>query len=55
MKDFGEMIYKMEKVLKHGLMVLDMRDIIKKVKNMDKVHIHGVMDLNMLGNGLIIK
>jgi hypothetical protein len=38
-----------------GLMDLDMRDNIKKVKSIIKVHMYGVMALNILDNGQIIR
>jgi len=47
MKETGKMIYKMDMVLKVGQMGLNMKDVIKLVKNMAKEHIPGLMVLNM--------
>ena len=55
MKDIGEMTYKMDKALKHGLMVRDMMGSIRMERNMEEERTLGVMVRGMSENGLIIK
>jgi hypothetical protein len=49
------MIYNMEKVLKHGLMGVNMKVDIKKEWNMVKEHINGLIKAYILVIGMIIK
>ena len=44
------MINNMEKELKHGLMVLHMKEIISKGKNMDLEYLSGMMEVCMKEN-----
>ena len=52
-KVIGKMIYKMVMAWKLGLMVLNMKAIIKKEKNMDKVLFNGLMEEVTEVNGLM--
>jgi hypothetical protein len=51
MKDIGRMTCNMGTVLKLGLMVLCMKEIIKKERNTVREAIHGKMAPNMLESG----
>lgn len=55
MKEVGRMIYKMGMELRLGLMLPDMRDIIKLGRKRDLGFIIGMMVLNILGSGLTTK
>ena len=49
--DNGKIILCMGEVFIHGLMVGDIKDIIKMIRNMEKEHIIGQTVENMQGNG----
>ena len=48
--DLGKMIYNMERVLKFGLMILDMKVFIKMDKIMEKENYHGEMAVRITDN-----
>lgn len=55
MKEIGKMIYNMVKVLKLGLMDLNILDSILMVRNKGKENMNGQMDHIMMVIGMIIK
>ena len=55
MKASGKMIFKMEKVSRHGLIRVDMRVNMLTVANTASVLINGVMEANIQGTGKKIK
>lgn len=55
MKEIGKMIYNMVKVLKLGLMDLNILDSISVVRNKEKENMNGQMDHIMMVIGMIIK
>lgn len=55
MKEIGKMIYNMVKVLKLGLMDLNILDSILMVRNKEKENMNGQMDHIMMVIGMIIK
>lgn len=55
MKEIGKMIYNMVKVLKLGLMDLNILDSISMVRNKEKENMNGQMDHIMMVIGMIIK
>ena len=55
MKEIGKMIYNMVKVLKLGLMDLNILDSILMVRNKGKESMNGQMDHIMMVIGMIIK
>lgn len=55
MKEIGRMIYNMVKVLKLGLMDLNILDSILMVRNKEKENMNGQMDHIMMVIGMIIK
>lgn len=55
MKEIGRMIYNMVKVLKLGLMDLNILDSILMVRNKGKENMNGQMDHIMMVIGMIIK
>ena len=55
MRDFGKMIFKMEKVLKNGLIIHDMKEIMLRVRNMALESIVGKTEADSRGDGEKIK
>lgn len=53
--EIGKMISKMDKELKHGLMGVNKRVIIREVKNMVTELMFGTMEVNIVEIGLKIK